>query len=121
MHGHGVYKWKDGRKYVGDYVQDKKHGFGKYYWEDGRVFEGEWRNGKRNGEGKLLYPNGEIKHGVWHGDKRDDNAINEANDEGRQSGTQKMSKLKSDFTSSRSPGQRQKENRQYAAIHSGKK
>jgi len=24
MHGKGVYTWKDGRKYEGDYVDDKK-------------------------------------------------------------------------------------------------
>lgn len=38
MHGEGVYKWKDGRKYVGSYEFDKKSGFGKYYWNDGRIF-----------------------------------------------------------------------------------
>ena len=25
MHGKGEYTWKDGRKYVGDYYNDKKH------------------------------------------------------------------------------------------------
>lgn len=25
MHGKGVYTWKDGRKYDGDYLNDKKH------------------------------------------------------------------------------------------------
>ena len=38
MHGGGVYKWKDGRKYVGEYENDKKNGYGKYYWNDGRIF-----------------------------------------------------------------------------------
>jgi len=27
MHGRGVYTWKDGRKYEGEYLNDKKHGF----------------------------------------------------------------------------------------------
>jgi hypothetical protein len=49
MHGDGVYKWQDGRKYVGGYELDKKSGYGKYYWNDGRIFEGLWQNGKRNG------------------------------------------------------------------------
>ena len=36
MNGRGVYFWKDGRKYDGEYVNDKKHGFGIYTWPDGR-------------------------------------------------------------------------------------
>ena len=36
MNGRGVYYWKDGRKYDGEYINDKKHGFGIYTWPDGR-------------------------------------------------------------------------------------
>ena len=32
MHGKGVYTWKDGRRYEGDYLNDKKHGLGVYIW-----------------------------------------------------------------------------------------
>lgn len=32
MNGHGEYTWKDGRKYDGEYLNDKKHGFGVYTW-----------------------------------------------------------------------------------------
>lgn len=65
MHGSGVYIWKDGRKYEGEYFNDKKNvfstnifyeciyialkllkGFGTYNWADGRRYEGEWKNGK---------------------------------------------------------------------------
>ena len=42
MHGYGVYTWKDGRKYEGEYLYDKKHGFGVYTWADGRRYAGEW-------------------------------------------------------------------------------
>lgn len=38
MHGEGIYYWKDGRKYVGMYYEDKKEGFGVYHWLDGRRF-----------------------------------------------------------------------------------
>jgi hypothetical protein len=38
MHGFGIYEWKDGRKYEGEYYLDKKHGFGKYRWVDGRMY-----------------------------------------------------------------------------------
>jgi hypothetical protein len=30
MHGKGLYTWKDGRMYQGEYLNDKKHGFGEY-------------------------------------------------------------------------------------------
>lgn len=29
MHGKGIYKYKDGRIYEGDFVNDKPHGYGK--------------------------------------------------------------------------------------------
>lgn len=32
MNGHGEYIWLDGRKYEGQYLQDKKEGFGIYTW-----------------------------------------------------------------------------------------
>lgn len=38
MHGFGVYTWKDGRRYEGQYYLDKKHGFGRYRWADGREY-----------------------------------------------------------------------------------
>ena len=46
MHGRGVFTWKDGRKYEGDYVDDKKHGYGEFLWNDGRQYRGYWKNGK---------------------------------------------------------------------------
>lgn len=47
MHGKGLHIWEDGRKYQGDYYNDKKHGNGRYYWPDGKMFQGTWVNGKR--------------------------------------------------------------------------
>lgn len=38
MNGRGIYLWKDGRKYEGFYLNDKKHGYGIYIWPDGRVY-----------------------------------------------------------------------------------
>jgi hypothetical protein len=78
MHGFGIYEWKDGRKYEGEYYLDKKHGFGKYRWVDGRMYllfinpsyEGQWNSGKQNGKGKYIMPDGEEKPGVWENGKR---------------------------------------------------
>lgn len=46
MHGKGIYTWKDGRKYIGDYLYDKKHGHGIYLWTDNRSYIGSWKYGK---------------------------------------------------------------------------
>lgn len=36
MHGHGVLVWKDGKKYEGEFVNDKREGKGTFTWADGR-------------------------------------------------------------------------------------
>lgn len=38
MEGKGVFTWVDGRKYEGEYLDDKKHGYGKFIWPDGRIY-----------------------------------------------------------------------------------
>jgi len=32
MEGKGIFKWPDGRRYEGDYRDDKKEGKGIFYW-----------------------------------------------------------------------------------------
>lgn len=46
MHGKGIFTWTDGRKYVGEYLNDLKHGEGTFTWPDGRCYHGPWENGK---------------------------------------------------------------------------
>lgn len=46
MEGKGIFTWLDGRKYVGEYLSDKKHGNGVFTWPDGKCYDGEWLNGK---------------------------------------------------------------------------
>jgi hypothetical protein len=46
MEGYGVFTWPDGRKYQGEYVDDKKEGKGEFFWPDGRKYDGGWKNGK---------------------------------------------------------------------------
>ena len=47
----GIFSWPDGRRYEGDYKDDKKDGNGVFSWNDGRKYEGQWANGKQHGEG----------------------------------------------------------------------
>ena len=35
MEGIGKFRWADGRKYEGEYLDDKKHGNGIFEWPDG--------------------------------------------------------------------------------------
>lgn len=51
MHGRGIFTWSDGRKYEGEYVNDKKEGCGEFSWPDGRAYKGSWKNGKQDGKG----------------------------------------------------------------------
>ena len=70
MHGHGLYVWKDGRRYEGYYEFDKKHGFGVYEWADGRKYEGNWGHGKQHGQGRYVLADGKVRVGVWENGKR---------------------------------------------------
>lgn len=40
MHGKGILQWPDGRRYEGEYEEDKKHGHGIFTWADGRKYDG---------------------------------------------------------------------------------
>jgi len=46
MNGKGLFTWPNGKKYEGEFLNDKRHGFGKFYWPDGRTYEGEFFKGK---------------------------------------------------------------------------
>ena len=46
MDGKGIFIWVDGRKYSGEYKDDKIHGKGKFEWPDGSQFNGNWAFGK---------------------------------------------------------------------------
>lgn len=70
MDGIGVYTWQDGRKYEGEYKDDKKHGFGIYVWSDGRIYRGNWSRGKQHGLGIYTVPNQGEKYGLWEEGKR---------------------------------------------------
>jgi len=70
MHGKGNYLWGDGRRYEGEYLNDKKHGFGKYVWADGRAYIGYWINGKQDGYGKYILTDKSASIGLWNKGKR---------------------------------------------------
>jgi len=47
----GTAIFANGDKFDGTYDLDRRHGFGVYEWKDGRVYEGEFHNDQRQGCG----------------------------------------------------------------------
>ncbi len=43
---------KDGRKYIGEWVEGKRTGFGKCFYTSGDYYEGQIVNDKKHGAGK---------------------------------------------------------------------
>jgi len=39
----GVYKFKSGARYTGEYVENKKHGQGVFNFPDGSIYDGQFR------------------------------------------------------------------------------
>jgi len=72
MNGFGEFRWTDGKKYNGNYIDDKKEGFGIYYWKEPqiKVYIGFWKNGKHDGVGKYISKD-KSKVGLWEkGEKK---------------------------------------------------
>jgi hypothetical protein len=65
MDGYGVLKWRDGKKYEGNFVNDKREGQGTFMWADGRKYIGEWKAGKQHGIGTYISKDGVQRRGQW--------------------------------------------------------
>ena len=51
----GVYKWSDGREYVGQWEDNKMHGYGVLRWPDGKRYEGHYHLDKKDGHGSFYW------------------------------------------------------------------
>lgn len=40
--GDGVYTWRNGSQYRGQFENDLRHGYGEMAYPDGRAFKGSW-------------------------------------------------------------------------------
>ena len=58
VNGQGTYVFSDGRKYVGEFRDDKPNGEGEFSFPDGRKYVGEFKDGDPNGQGKHICLNG---------------------------------------------------------------
>jgi hypothetical protein len=61
----GVFKFKNGDIYDGDFVEDMSHGLGIYTSIYGDVYTGEYRRDKRHGKGKVKTAMGVTLHTEW--------------------------------------------------------
>uniref|UniRef100_A0A2K6V6A7 Radial spoke head 1 homolog n=1 Tax=Saimiri boliviensis boliviensis TaxID=39432 RepID=A0A2K6V6A7_SAIBB len=66
----GIYRFKNGARYTGEYVRNKKHGQGTFIYPDGSRYEGEWANDLRHGYGVYYYVNNDTYTGEWFAHQR---------------------------------------------------
>ena len=64
-HGKGKYKWHNGVKTDGNWINGERDGYCVDIYPDGTKFEGNYKQGKENGYGKLTYPDGRVEKGIW--------------------------------------------------------
>lgn len=49
--GKGVYRWTDGKVYIGNFVNNRRQGLGVFTNTKGGIYAGEWKNDKPHGTG----------------------------------------------------------------------
>ena len=58
-------RFKNGARYMGNYIEGKKNGDGVLLYPDGSKYDGFWINDLRSGYGTYTYPNGDTYQGEW--------------------------------------------------------
>ena len=76
MHGYGMLTLGNGKSWFeGEFVDDKREGFGVFYSVK-KIYVGMWRNSKLEGE-TLIIEDGSVKKQIWEGGKILKNLPNE--------------------------------------------
>ena len=72
--GYGTYKYANGEKFEGDFIKGKAEGFGIVYYKNGYYYKGNWKNDLKEGKGEYYNPKTKtITYGVWSKGKRKKN------------------------------------------------
>ncbi|MFO0000445.1 MAG: phosphatidylinositol-4-phosphate 5-kinase, partial [bacterium] len=71
----GIYFYKNGDTYIGDWRDDKFHGHGYYIFAKGERYEGELVQGYKQGYGEYHYLNGNSYKGQWREDKKQGHGV----------------------------------------------
>ena len=69
QNGLGVFEWKDGRVYTGQWKDSEMHGFGRYILKENKTYEGEFYADKKHGYGIYTWPDGRVYEGYWKDSK----------------------------------------------------
>ena len=64
-HGQGTYTYANGDKYVGNFIDDKEHGQGTLTTNRGDKYVGNFIDGKKHGQGTFTFSDGERKTGFY--------------------------------------------------------
>ena len=66
-HGKGVFKYKNGNEYDGEFIKGMKDGHGRYKSNEGE-YDGFWKEDKKDGHGKYTFKNGDLYIGEFKAD-----------------------------------------------------
>ena len=67
-HGKGTYYWTSGDRYSGDWVQNQRIGKGEYQFQTGNIYVGDFYDGQMHGNGQMNFSNGERYSGEFLND-----------------------------------------------------
>jgi hypothetical protein len=67
--GKGLYQFKSGSKFKGEFKNGKIFKFGTFYFKDGRKYTGQWKNQRIAGKGKMTFPQGYLYEGEFSSSK----------------------------------------------------
>jgi len=65
QNGYGIFVYKSGAKYMGDFKNGKLQGQGILHFSNGDKYIGQWNNQYREGQGKLIFKNGNVYQGTF--------------------------------------------------------
>lgn len=68
--GTGTYKFTNGDRYEGQWLEGKPHGNGTYTFISKERYQGQFQHGKFEGQGTMYYPNGGHYSGGWRANKK---------------------------------------------------
>ena len=72
----GVYRYPDGKHYMGTMRAGERHGRGILVWPDkGWHYDGEWRDSNRHGRGTMTLTGGQRYDGEWRKDNKHGHGI----------------------------------------------
>jgi hypothetical protein len=65
QNGTGTFRYPNGMKYTGRFVNGQREGSGKLAFPDRRTYEGQFVRGRMQGQGTMTYVNGDSYVGQW--------------------------------------------------------